>query len=458
MLDSGIKTKKYLLLAGDIIFLYFSLWLTLIIRYNSAQSWNDHLFPFSVIYAIGLITFYINGLYELDFGKNKTTLVNKIIVSMLFISLFATAFFYFGLNRFFTIKPQTVLIINLSIIFISITLWRFFINKFIASKKLASNLLIINSSSLSQEIARKVIDKPQFGFVLKAICETHPGDIALTSSIYSFSDEAALPEICKKYHINTIIFPEAMKKDQDFLKNVFSCLSLNVAFYELSNFYEKMSGKIPVDHIDHTWFLENLHEGPKKMYESIKRIFDIIVSIVGIIIALPFIPLIVLAIALDDHGPFLFKQIRVGKNGKKFLAMKFRTMKIDSEKSGPQWAQKNDPRATRVGKILRKTRIDEIPQLFNILRGDMSLIGPRPERPEFIDELKKQIPFYEERLLVKPGLTGWAQVMGPSYGGSVAETLEKIQYDLFYIKNRSFGLDISIILKTIKIILSGKGQ
>ena len=196
----------------------------------------------------------------------------------------------------------------------------------------------------------------------------------------------------------------------------------------------------------------------KKVYESIKRIFDIIFSVFSMITALPFIPFVILAIVIDDPGPFLFKQTRIGKNGKKFLAMKFRSMKMDSEKTGPQWAQKNDSRVTRVGKIFRKTRIDEIPQLINIFRGEMSFIGPRPERPEFVEELKKQIPYYEERLLIKPGLTGWAQVMGPSYGGSVTETLEKIQYDLFYIKNRSFGLDVSIILKTIKTVLTGAGQ
>ncbi len=169
-------------------------------------------------------------------------------------------------------------------------------------------------------------------------------------------------------------------------------------------------------------------------------------------------PFIILAIKIDSPGPFLFKQIRVGKNGKDFLAMKFRTMRQDAEKNGPQWALKDDPRVTRIGKFLRKFRIDEIPQLINVLKGEMSLIGPRPERPEFVSQLKKQIPFYEERLLVKPGLTGWAQVMGPAYGGSEKESLEKLQYDLFYIKNRSLGLDLSIALKTIKTILSRQGQ
>jgi len=153
-----------------------------------------------------------------------------------------------------------------------------------------------------------------------------------------------------------------------------------------------------------------------------------------------------------------FTQVRVGKDGKNFKAIKFRTMIDGAEKNGPQWAVTNDQRVTDVGQFLRKTRIDEIPQLINVIKGDMSLIGPRPERPEFMTELQNQIPFYEKRLLINPGLIGWAQVAGPTYGGSKKESLEKLQYDLFYIKNRSIGLDISIFLKTVRIVLSRKGQ
>ena len=175
------------------------------------------------------------------------------------------------------------------------------------------------------------------------------------------------------------------------------------------------------------------------------------------LISLPFVPLIYLLVKLNTPGPFIFKQIRVGKNSKNFLAMKIRTMHKNAEINGPQWATKNDLRVTRSGKILRKTRIDEIPQLFNILRGEMSFIGPRPERPEFVKNLNAKIPFYNERHLVKPGLTGWAQINFP-YGASEADALEKLQYDLYYIKNRSIMLDIAILLKTIKTVLTGAGQ
>ena len=181
-------------------------------------------------------------------------------------------------------------------------------------------------------------------------------------------------------------------------------------------------------------------------------------SIIGLFAAIFLTPFIALIIKLESPGPVIFRQIRTGKNGKDFLAMKFRSMVQDAEKNGAQWAVKNDARITKFGKFMRKTRLDEIPQLLNILRGEMSFVGPRPERPEFVKTLSEKIPFYRERLLVKPGLTGWAQLLGPAYGGSEAESLEKVKYDLYYIKNRSILLDISIILKTIKLVFTRRGQ
>ena len=228
--------------------------------------------------------------------------------------------------------------------------------------------------------------------------------------------------------------------------------------YNISGFYEIITNKIPVENIEYDWFLENLSENSKKAYEIFKRLVDIIFAIIGLIISIPFLPFIILAIKIDSNGPIIFRQIRTGKNGKDFLAMKFRSMVDNAEKNGAQWAEKNDSRITKMGKIMRKTRLDEIPQLINILKGEMSFVGPRPERPEFIEILSKEIPFYKERLLTKPGLTGWAQLKGPAYGGSKEESLEKLKFDLYYIKNRNFLLDISIILKTVNIVLNRKGQ
>lgn len=457
MFSSDIKLKKFLLFLGDVLLLVVSLWLTLLFRYGQSNSLVYHAVPFSMVYAIWLLILYIDGLYDFDFTKNRTALFNKILLSLSIGAVLAVTFFYFGKERLFTIRPQRVLLINLAVAFALLYSWRLFFYYFIQSPKFSNNILVIGVSGLSQDIIKKITQSPHLGFSLKAVLASQMFK-DLVGEVEIFSDQNQLFAMCKKHNINTIVFSRTVEEDPDLLKNVVSLLPLNIMLYDVSNFYERITGKIPVDFIQHMWLLENLHEGSKRIYEMAKRAFDIFSSIFLLGIFFPLIPIISFAIKISSPGPILFKQIRIGKNGKKFMAVKFRSMHLDAEKTGPQWAQKNDLRVTPFGKYMRKIRIDEIPQLLNVLRGEMSLIGPRPERPEFVDELKKHIPFYEERLLVKPGLTGWAQVMGPSYGGSIDETLEKIQYDLFYIKNRSVGLDLSIALKTIKTMVSRQGQ
>jgi len=196
-----------------------------------------------------------------------------------------------------------------------------------------------------------------------------------------------------------------------------------------------------------TWFLR-----------LCKRILDITASLFGLVFFLPLIPCIILAIKLDSPGPILFRQTRVGQGDRPFTLMKFRSMRQDAEaETGAVWSQDNDARITRVGSVLRRSRLDEIPQLLNILKGDMSLVGPRPERPEFVNKLKKMIPYYSERHYIKPGLTGWAQVCY-SYGSSIEDAIEKLRYDMYYIKNISIILDMYIIIKTFSVVLLGKGR
>ena len=216
-------------------------------------------------------------------------------------------------------------------------------------------------------------------------------------------------------------------------------------------------GKVPLSAIGEVWFLENLAESEKKFYENFKRIFDMFFAIIFGIISLIFYPIIAILIKIDSKGPVFYKQKRVGLNGEVFTVYKFRTMIEDAEKDGVKWADNEDKRITKVGRFLRKTRLDELPQLLNIFFGDMSFVGPRPERVEFVETLEKQIPYYNIRHIIRPGLTGWAQV-NFRYGASVEDSIEKLQYELYYIKHRCFILDISIILKTIKIVLKGSGR
>ena len=239
---------------------------------------------------------------------------------------------------------------------------------------------------------------------------------------------------------------------------LYNLIPLGVSIIELPKFYAEITKKIPISIIGETWFLENLIETEKKPYETGKRTLDILLAILLAAVFLPFAPLIALAIRIDSRGGAFYTQTRIGKNGKVFSLLKFRTMVKNAEVHGAQWTSAGDARITRVGGFLRKSRIDELPQLCNVIKGDMSFTGPRPERPEFVSTLEKAIPYYQIRHLVRPGLTGWAQINQPHGGASVEDSLEKLQYDLYYIKNRDLILDLDVILKTIPVVLKREGH
>jgi len=237
-------------------------------------------------------------------------------------------------------------------------------------------------------------------------------------------------------------------------------LALRVAgipVLEWPGFFEKLSGRIPIDSLAPSFFIFNEGFRKSKFLLMLRRFVSAILAAVVLVFLLPFFLVVAILITLDSPGPVLYSQIRVGQNNKPIRIYKFRSMQNDAEKNGDAvWAVENDPRITRVGHFLRKTRIDELPQLFNVLIGELEFVGPRPERPEFVEKLQDLIPYYGLRHTVKPGITGWAQVMF-HYGSSIDESKEKLQYDLFYIKNMSLKLDLLILFHTFKIILLGRG-
>lgn len=437
--------KKITLLFGDLAILYFGLYLALITRnfnFPAPDLWLSHIQAFLFIFIVWIIVFYINDFYDLKTSYNNFNLLSIITKTTIINGVIAVLMFYFLTPLFPAIKPQRILIFDLLWTLLLLFGWRKIFYNFIKSKQITNKILIIGDSQLAQELLTELQKRNQLGYQAEIITNLPEN----------------LKQYCQQNNIDIIINSENINNDSEQASKMFECLSLGIDIYDINHFYEQITQKIPVEHIKMIWFLENLSENSKKLYEIIKRALDIFWAILGLFLTLPLMPIIVLIIKLDSSGPIIFKQIRVGKNGKEFLAMKLRSMTIDAEKNGAQWAVKNDPRITRFGKFMRKTRLDEIPQLINVLKGEMSLIGPRPERPEFVKTLSEEIPFYRERLLIKPGLTGWAQLLGPAYGGSKEESLEKLKYDLYYIKNRSLLLDLSIILKTIRVVMGRRGQ
>jgi sugar transferase (PEP-CTERM system associated) len=241
------------------------------------------------------------------------------------------------------------------------------------------------------------------------------------------------------------------------VEDILECRFRGVRVEEWTTFYEKLTGTIFVSTLRPSWLIFSAGTVTTRLTETVQRVLDITFAIAGLLLSAPLMLCAMACIKLDSKGPLLFRQERVGKHGKVFTLYKFRSMQVDAERlTGPVWACERDPRVTRVGWILRKIRLDETPQLFNVLVGKMSFIGPRPERPIFVSRLKEQLPFYALRFSVKPGITGWAQVKYP-YGSTVADALEKLQYDLYYVKNFSVFLDLIILFNTIRVILFGRG-
>jgi sugar transferase (PEP-CTERM system associated) len=243
------------------------------------------------------------------------------------------------------------------------------------------------------------------------------------------------------------------------LHEFLECRLAGIEVVELPTFLERETGKLRLDVTSPSWFIfaEGFRASP--VQQGLERGFDLLASSLLLVVGMPFMALTAMAIKLEDGwaAPVLYRQRRVGQHGRVFDVMKFRSMRVDAEKPGEaRWATADDPRVTRVGSFIRKTRLDELPQLFNVLRGNMSFVGPRPERPEFVDRLERTIPYYRERHTVKPGITGWAQLCYP-YGASEKDALEKLQYDLYYVKNRSLLFDLAIIMQTVEVVLWGKG-
>lgn len=282
-------------------------------------------------------------------------------------------------------------------------------------------------------------------------------EVAEVPQDWILENTGGIYETVKRERIDKIVVSLTERRGVFPLSDVMACKLDGVEVMDAPSFYEHVTGKLFLEGINPSWIIFSEGFKVSRVRKVLKRGVDLLCASVGIILTVPFLPLVALAIKLDSSGPIFYRQERVGEREKNFFLYKLRTMKTDAESgTGAVWAQKNDSRVTRLGAFFRKCRIDELPQFINILCGDMSMVGPRPERPEFVGKLKEIIPYYSERHFVKPGVTGWAQVRYP-YGASVKDAMEKLRYDLYYIKNLSLTFDLMIILETIQVVLFSRG-
>jgi len=453
----NLKIRQFILFIGDIALLYTSLFLALSIRNQAIineEIWSNHWPTFSIAFVLWIIVFYITGSYSINNIKNNIKSFIHIGRAMGINILLAVSVFYILPQT--QLSPKTILLITGIIYFILLIIWRRIIYNPISAKAFKRRVLVIGNNETVKEITQILDHNPQYGYEMAAVLSHNPDE--QIGNLPDYNDPEELENIIEKHKISMIVMDKKSRASDKLINNLYQHLDKKLEFTSLSEFYENITERIPLEDINQFWFLENLQEGKKNFYDIVKRTSDIIVSLIGLIIGLFLTPIISFLIILTSGRPIFFTQTRLGKNGKEFRAIKFRTMIIHEEKNGPEMAQQNDSRVTKIGNILRKTRLDEIPQLINVLKGEMSFIGPRPERPEFVKNLEQAIPFYRQRLLVKPGLTGWDQISGEYHSPSEADSLKKLQYDLYYIKNRSTVLDLGIILKTIRTVLMFAGR
>jgi exopolysaccharide biosynthesis polyprenyl glycosylphosphotransferase len=443
------KREPLLLLIGDLIFFFVALWLTLLIRYFNFPEYETfvaHAYPFSILFLIWIIFFYIAGLYE----KHTIFLRNKlpaIILNTQVVNSFAAVSFFY-LVPFFNITPKTNLFIYLVVSFGLIVCWRLFIFPKIFFKKKKFSAILIGSGEEMKELKNEVNQNDRYGF-----------------SFVRTIDVRELDQIDFQREVLDVVYSEGVSliavdmRDpsiEPLVPHLYNLIFCGVQFIDTHKVYESIFDRIPLSIIGYSWFLENISSKSHIVYDTFKRIMDVSVAFLFGIFTLIFYPFAILAILIEDGGKAFISQERVGKGGRRFKLVKFRSMTRNEDRGG--WVGETDNKITRVGAFLRKTRIDEFPQLWNVLKGDLSLIGPRPDIIGNFETLSKEVPYYTIRNVVKPGLSGWAQTHQDVVPQSIEETKVRLAYDLYYIKNRSFILDIKIALQTIKTLLSRVGK
>jgi len=439
------KKETLALFLGDLVLLYLSLWLALTLRYwqiPTNRSLELHFWPFTIIIGVWVLVFFISGLYEKHTLILKSRLPITVFNAQIANSFIAVLFFYFV--PYFGITPKTNLFIYLVISFGLVLLWRIYGDRLL--RPLAKQKgIVVGSGEEMKELLEEVNNNPRYGLEFIS-------SIDLNRIVGVDFQEEILERIYSE-EVQIIAIDLKNEKVEPILPHLYNLIFSRVKFIDMYKIYEDIFDRVPLSLVRYNWFLENISTESRITYDVVKRITDIIMSFLVGAISLIFYPFVYLLIKFDDGGSIFFEQDRIGKNNRVIKVKKFRTMEDIP-------ADISNKKITKIGKWLRKLRIDELPQLWSVLNGDMSMIGPRPEIPTLVKHYEEGIPYYNIRHLIKPGLSGWAQLYHsdpPKINADAEKTRRKLSYDLYYIKNRSLMLDLKIALKTIKALLSRSG-
>ena len=408
--------------------------------------------------AVIQLAFYLFDLYDLP----ATRRYRRVIINLLIALGVATVL----LSILFYLVPalqlgRGVFLVDVTLILALIPAWRLLVAWSAGHPQLGvrERVLILGSGEQAIELARATLERRHAGFHIVGFVDNKPelvGKSLINPSVIGLT--ADLSGLVKQYQVDRIVVAVADRRGVFPTEELLNLsLSGRIAVEESARYYERLTGKIDSEMLRPSWLIFSRGNRFSDFDYHLRRVVNTGFAAIGLVLSLPLMLLTAIAVKLESRGPVFYIQERVGKKGRRFKIIKFRSMRVGAEAtSGPVWAEEDDPRITRVGRIIRKLRFDELPQFINVLRGEMNFVGPRPERPMFVDQLNAIVPYYSQRHVVKPGLTGWAQIKYP-YGASVEDAIEKLRYDLYYIKNQSLLLDATIMFETVKIVLFGRG-
>ena len=455
-----VKTPFLILLATEVCILFFAVYSATYLRIypnelSNFDSFESLWINAAIIALVTPIAMLATGLYQGNTREGISGILIRISVSLTSAALITASIFY--LFPDFILGRGIIALAFLQSFFIIATL-RVVFFELIDSDKFKKRVLVYGAGESASHIDSKLRRKSdRRGFeIVGYIAIEHQVQRVHNSKLIQL--KSSLLEFSRQLKVDEIVIAISDTSESIPVEELVNCKLNGIETIDILSFFEREAGQIRVDILDPAWLVISDGFRQSEFQDLVKRTFDIFVSFVILLLASPFLILTIIAIWIEDgfSAPIFYSQTRVGKRGATFKVYKFRSMRTDAEKEGAVWASKTDSRVTRVGSFIRKTRLDEFPQIANVLNGSMSFVGPRPERPEFTEKLAEQIPYYHERHLVKPGVTGWAQLLYP-YGASVNDSYQKQLYDMYYVKNHNLFLDILILLQTVEVVLFGKG-
>lgn len=448
------------LIIAETLIVYGSVLLALYIRLGSwgAQYQLDERnawFKIGLASVICIIALYFYDLYDFTVMNNRRELMLRLVQALGIAWALLALMFYFIPDL---LIGRGVSLISLPLVMGVLLAWRIGFHALTGHPDIGEKVLIVGSGQSAWDTAKAISQRRDAGYrVVGHVSENgKPINATLPGSKYLGSVDN-LAGIIRSENVERVVI--AIRERRGIFpteKLLKMSLAGDVNIEECASFFERVTGQVHLDMLRPSWLIFDGRERNTRLKDFFRDIVHRSMGLIGLVVSLPIAIVTAILIKLESKGPVFYRQERVGKNGKPFEVLKFRSMRVDAEKDGPVWAVTGDDRVTRVGKIIRQIRVDEIPQFWNIIKGEMSFVGPRPERQHFISTLAEEVPFYDHRHLVTPGLTGWAQIKYP-YGASVDDARQKLQYDLYYIKNQSLALDLVIVFETVKIVLFGKG-